>query len=349
MAPCGSRSNSGRKVAFRARRAKVRRVLAATGFALTAEAATGVEAEAQIKHVIIIMQENRSFDHYFGTFPGANGIPPGTCVPLDPAKPGSKCVEPFHDKRDSNGGGPHQSKDATADLDDGITKAKLDGFVASQTKGGRVFYSECAAGTYPADSCYPLLASFKHHEVMGYHTDKEIPNYWAYAKSFVLQDAMFSGERSWSVPQHLDLTSEWSASCTNGADASTCQSDIGDYVQANSYPWVTLFQLLDKYSVSWKYYLGEGMEPDCEAGEVMCPPVGQGPLVPSIFNPTPSYAYVKRMGSTYLAQHVQDTAFFCRCAKSTVAFGVLDHPVLRIQRTSDLGTYAGHGLRDRVG
>jgi len=35
----------------------------------------------KIKHVIVIMQENRSFDHYFGTFPGADGIPRGVCLP----------------------------------------------------------------------------------------------------------------------------------------------------------------------------------------------------------------------------------------------------------------------------
>ena len=35
----------------------------------------------KIRHVVIIMQENRSFDHYFGTYPGADGIPPGVCVP----------------------------------------------------------------------------------------------------------------------------------------------------------------------------------------------------------------------------------------------------------------------------
>ena len=45
----------------------------------------------KIKHVIVIMQENRSFDSYFGTFPGADGIPmrngkPTVCVP-DPARP----------------------------------------------------------------------------------------------------------------------------------------------------------------------------------------------------------------------------------------------------------------------
>ena len=48
--------------------------------------ATGIH---KIRHVVVIMQENRSFDSYFGTFPGANGIPmvrgrPQLCLP-DPA------------------------------------------------------------------------------------------------------------------------------------------------------------------------------------------------------------------------------------------------------------------------
>ncbi|HEV3053384.1 MAG TPA: alkaline phosphatase family protein, partial [Solirubrobacteraceae bacterium] len=58
----------------------------------------------KIRHVVIIMQENRSFDSYFGTYPGADGIPglagnPSTvpCVP----NPGSGgCVRPFHDEQD---------------------------------------------------------------------------------------------------------------------------------------------------------------------------------------------------------------------------------------------------------
>src|ERR671936_2392219 len=48
----------------------------------------------KIRHVVIVMQENRSFDEYFGTYPGADGIPAGTCVP-DPA--GGPCVAPYHD------------------------------------------------------------------------------------------------------------------------------------------------------------------------------------------------------------------------------------------------------------
>ena len=44
----------------------------------------------KIQHVVVIMQENRSFDTYFGTFPGADGIPANVCVP-DPAT--NQCVK----------------------------------------------------------------------------------------------------------------------------------------------------------------------------------------------------------------------------------------------------------------
>src|ERR1700758_695308 len=63
----------------------------------------------KIQHVVIIMQENRSFDHYFGTFPGVDGISMDDAgVPLAclPQRDGG-CVRPFHDPDDVNGGGPH--------------------------------------------------------------------------------------------------------------------------------------------------------------------------------------------------------------------------------------------------
>ena len=55
--------------------------------------------------------ENRSFDHYFGTFPGADGIPmdangvPTVCAP-DPEQPGV-CHRPYHDTNFIDQGGPH--------------------------------------------------------------------------------------------------------------------------------------------------------------------------------------------------------------------------------------------------
>ena len=53
------------------------------------------------------MQENRSFDNYFGTYPGANGIPKGTCVPLSPDNPSVGCVKPFLSTDVISGDLPH--------------------------------------------------------------------------------------------------------------------------------------------------------------------------------------------------------------------------------------------------
>src|SRR5262245_23887727 len=73
----------------------------------------------KIKHVVIIMQENRSFDSYFGTYPGADGLPMQngkfTACVNDPQS--GKCVYPFHDPADRNFGGPHGTADAEADID----------------------------------------------------------------------------------------------------------------------------------------------------------------------------------------------------------------------------------------
>src|SRR3954449_9736388 len=82
----------------------------------------------RIKHVVVIMQENRSFDSYFGTFPGADGLPTDghgnftTCVP-DPRT--GACDHPFHDSNQVNGGALHNGGSARADIDGG----RMDGFV----------------------------------------------------------------------------------------------------------------------------------------------------------------------------------------------------------------------------
>src|SRR5258708_6443085 len=166
----------------------------------------------KIQHVIVIMQENRSFDSYFGTYPGADGIPmqngvPSVCV--NDRKSG-QCIKPFHDPRDVNQGGPHSAANAAKDIDSG----KMDGFVqqAEQARGAACKSPDapgCTGGQQDLDS-------------MGYHDAREIPNYWAYAKNFVLQDRMFEPNASWSLPQHLFMVSGWSAKCATPGDPMSC-------------------------------------------------------------------------------------------------------------------------------
>src|SRR6185312_11176223 len=155
--------------------------------------ATGIH---KIRHVVVIMQENRSFDSYFGTYPGADGIPglagnpgPLPCVP-DPDR--NMCETPFHDVTDRDAGGPHGHGTALADIADG----RMDGFVG-QAELGRTSYCKKHFDD-PRCSFMPGKP-----DVMGYHDWREIPNYWEYANQFVLQDHMFESDSSWSLPEHL--------------------------------------------------------------------------------------------------------------------------------------------------
>jgi phospholipase C len=246
------------------------------------------KARKKIRHVIVIMQENRSFDS-FGTYPHADGFPMRHGVPVcvpDPAT--DQCVQPFHDPNDSNHGGPHRAADAVADMDGG----RMDGFVAQ------------AAAAMPDVS----------PDVMGYHDAREIPNYWAYAWHFVLQDHMFEPNASWSLPEHLFMVSAWSAKCSRPGDPSSCTSALDDPPlpgPGTHHDWTDLTYLLHKNS--WAYYLSEGTEPDCEDDAATCTPKSQNVDVPGIWNPLPWFTTVHQDGQL---GNIQPTANFLTAAKT---------------------------------
>ncbi len=250
------------------------------------------------------MQENRSFDTYFGTYPGADGIPmrngmPTVCVP-DPATGG--CDQPFHDLRDLTAGGPHGQASAIAD----IASGSMSGFVsqAEQARKGcrNALNPGCRANGVP--------------DVMGYVTGAEIPNYWAYAGNFVLQDHMFESNASWSLPAHLFTVSGWSAKCSDPTDPESCSSDInrpGLPTTANPapYAWTDLTYLLHQHAVSWGYYLDQGSQPDCANDAISCPRAPQKVSVPGIWNPLPGFADVQADGQM---GNVQDVSHFLTAA-----------------------------------
>jgi phospholipase C len=274
----------------------------------------------KIQHVVVIMQENRSFDSYFGTYPGADGFPThngrlAVCVP-NPTK--GKCVRPFHDRQDRNLGGPHSRDNALADINGG----RMNGFVAEQmtarTGCEQLFNPACGRG-----------ASIGRPDVMGYHDGADIPNYWSYAKHFVLQDHMFQSDASWSLPSHLYMVSAWSARCPVPGDAMSCVSNDQnpglppDFQRNNlrisapttpDYAWTDLTYLLHRAGVSWGYYVSKGDEPDCENdASISCAPVKQGPRTPGIWNPLPYFNTVQRDGQL---GNIQSLTNFYTAAKA---------------------------------
>jgi phospholipase C len=286
-------------------------------------AALGAAPEGihKIQHVVVIMQENRSFDSYFGTYPGANGIPAGSCLP-DPLHGG--CVAPFHDPNNENYGGPHGRSAFTADLDDG----KMDGFVEQAEQG-----SKCSS-TEPTCSPCTEGSSTECVDVMGYHDAREIPNYWTYAENFVLQDNMYESSSSWSWPEHLYMVSGWAATCKEWSNPMSCSGasqgspepgppgkpDPYSGPNGISLPWTDITYLLHKYGASWRYYIFEGNEPDCENDEAMtCTPVAQGPKTPSIWNPLIDFEDVKEDGQS---GYVQSLTNFYTAVQNTAQCGL---------------------------
>ena len=227
--------------------------------ALSAQASNG--GIHKIQHVIVIMQENRSFDNYFGTYPGADGIPrdangkPTVCD-VEPVT--GKCVAPYLTTQDIDYGGPHAATDDVADVDGG----KMDGFVAREEAPG------ACSGQDPA------CTQKGPPDVMGYHDGSQLTTYWPLANSYVLQDHMFNPAASWSLPSHLFMVSGWSAKCTDPTAPPSCQSELsnpdGDSLTASSptgecddadppctppdYGWTDLSYMLYHGGVSWRYY-----------------------------------------------------------------------------------------------
>src|SRR5207237_6149157 len=133
---------------------------------------------------------------------------------------------------------------------------------------------------------------------------REIPNYWAYAKQFVLQDRMFEPNASWSLPAHLFMVSAWSAKCTS-SDPMSCKTEdhlppappAGSMLRINHdrkkgilttpephSAWTDLTYLLHQPQVSWAYYGSDGTEPDCAEDAQSCQQQPQPNYPPRIRN-----------------------------------------------------------------
>ncbi len=163
---------------------------------------------------------------------------------------------------------------------------------------------------------------------MSYHDGSDIPNYWDYAKHFVLQTDMHEPDSSWSLVDHLFMVSGWSARCTGHDQPLTCVSAIGtgpgqiepqlppDFHPMKGrplpdYAWTDLTWLLDHHTpnpVTWAYYVAPGTEPDCDDGAMVCkqPKNGLNPGTPGIWNPLPYFDTVREDGQLGNIQPVGD-------------------------------------------
>ncbi len=191
-------------------------VLSARAWAAPAAA---TETKTPIKHFIVVMQENHSFNNYFGTYPGADGIPEGVCMPVDPFdEANTDCVEPFRigDNEVTLEDPDHSAATHQLQYNDG----NLDGFVYALNKrnqDGRL--------------------------TMGYYDERDLPYYWNLADEYVLFDRFFSSAAGGSFLNHM----YWVA----GQPAGSGDRMTGEPI--NNLP--TIFDRLEEKGISWKFYV----------------------------------------------------------------------------------------------
>jgi phospholipase C len=188
---------------------------------------------AHIQHIVFIIKENRSFDTYFGAFPGADGatsgvISTGQRIPL---KRG-----PDRMPRDIG----HDWEDARRAMNDG----KMDRF--DLVRNGNVNND--------------LLS-------MTQFVGADIPNYWSYAEHFVLADHMFSSLAGPSFPNHLYTVASQAGGAINNPDSFFwgCDAEPRTTVAVMSpsgvvtrqfpcFDFPTVTDSLDLAGASWRYY-----------------------------------------------------------------------------------------------
>jgi phospholipase C len=169
-----------------------------------------------LEHLLVLMQENHSFDNYFGTYPGADGIPDDVCMPFDPFSSSGDCVEPFHigDNDVELADPDHSSTTHQIQFNEGA----MNGFVYAldlRNQDGRLS--------------------------MGYYDDRDLPFHWNLADEYVLFDRFFSSAAGGSFINHM----YWVAGV--GADERPGPGELNDVV--------TIFDRLQEAGIEWKFYV----------------------------------------------------------------------------------------------
>lgn len=193
-----------------------------------------------IKHVVVIVQENRSFDNLFSGFPGADAPRFGYA--------GRRKIRLHSTRLEDPGNIENNYRDAIA----GWNHGKMDGFQKEHFYGG------------PRDYAY------------AYVPRSESAPYWAMARAYVLADRMFPTEFGPSFTAHLSLIAgntdikpapiaevdapnniDWGCEAPQGTrsftlDAKRVERFNGPFPCFSKFP--TLADRLDAAGVSWKYY-----------------------------------------------------------------------------------------------
>jgi phospholipase C len=193
-----------------------------------------------VEHVVFLMHENRSFDHYFGSLGGVNGFDTSSPA-FAQAWPGgaSSTLLPFHLDTQTN------KAECTYDLSH-TWQAEH----ASWNNGAMdSFVSTHSSDAYEGPENGPLT--------MGYYTSSDIPFYYELAQNFTICDNYFCSVLGPTHPNRLmQMTGNIDLGGTAGGPILTTSSERDLEFTCS---WPTMPEVLDENDVSWKVYNPPGI------------------------------------------------------------------------------------------
>jgi phospholipase C len=195
--------------------------------------ATKVAPVSEIKHVVVLMQENRSFDHYFGAMPGVRGFADPSVSRMSFTRrtrptPRATCSRSTRTPRQATRSRSRRVATAGARCTTaGNNGGKMDGFVTAHIA------ADGEAGQY----------------TMAYFKRDDIPFQWALADAFTVCDGYHCSMLGPTWPNRLYLmTGQVDPSGAHGGPV------YSNEVPAAGFSWTTYPELLTQAGVSWKVY-----------------------------------------------------------------------------------------------
>ncbi len=211
-----------------------------------------------IQHVVVIFQENVSFDHYFGTYPQATNPPGEPAFHALPNTPSVNGLTPALLNNNPNSKNPQRldaSQGITCDMDHdylpeqkAVDGGKMDKFVEN-TEG-----KNCGSVT-----------------TMDYYDGNTVTAIWNYAQNFALSDNFFDTTYGPSTPGHIDLISGQTHGATpavitdtvaNGTDIGDADPTYDDCSAGHTFAMTgkNVGDLLNAHGITWGWFQG-GFKP----------------------------------------------------------------------------------------